>query len=150
MSQRTIRVGLMGLATLVAIALAIVAAVAGALPGRDAGSGRDTGSGRELVLVARGMAFYLPGSNQPNPTLRVAPGERIRVRLVNDEAGVLHDVAVDALDFSVPAFRERGERSAWLTAPAQPGRHEYVCTFHRAMMRGELEVSAEIPTTAGR
>ena len=97
---------------------------------------------RELVLYARGMAFYLPGSDAPNPTLRVAAGERVRVTVVNDDPGVKHDLAVAALKLTIePLATTPGSRgSAVLEAPALPGRYPYVCTFHAQMMRGVLEV----------
>jgi hypothetical protein len=97
---------------------------------------------RELVLYARGMAFYLPGSDAPNPTLRVAAGERVRVTVVNDDPGVKHDLAVAALGLTIePLATTPGSRgSAVLEAPALPGRYSYVCTFHAQMMRGVLEV----------
>lgn len=97
---------------------------------------------RELVLYARGMAFYLPGSDAPNPTLRVAAGERVRVTVVNDDPGVKHDLEVATLEFTIePLATTPGSRgSAVLLAPSLPGRHSYVCTFHARMMRGVLEV----------
>jgi plastocyanin len=88
------------------------------------------------------MAFYLPGSDAPNPTLRVAAGERVRVTVVNDDPGVKHDLAVAALKLTIePLATTPGSRgSAVLEAPALPGRYPYVCTFHAQMMRGVLEV----------
>lgn len=97
---------------------------------------------RELVLYARGMAFYLPGSDAPNPTLRVASGERVRVTVVNDDPGVRHDLAIAALGLTIePLATTPGSRgSVVLAAPVVPGRYPYVCTFHAQMMRGVLEV----------
>ena len=111
-----------------------------AFTGGAAGAG--AGQERELVLYARGMAFYLPGSDAPNPTLRVAAGERVRVTVVNDDPGVKHDLAVAALGLAIePLATTPGSRgSAVLEAPALPGRYPYVCTFHAQMMRGVLEV----------
>ncbi len=107
-----------------------------------AGAGAGAGQERELVLYARGMAFYLPGNDAPNPTLRVAAGERVRVTVVNDDPGVKHDLAVAALELTIePLATTPGSRgSAVLEAPALPGRYPYVCTFHAQMMRGVLEV----------
>ncbi|HVS15137.1 MAG TPA: hypothetical protein VMV46_14510 [Thermoanaerobaculia bacterium] len=142
MSRRTLRLGLAGSALLVSLAIAIAAAVAGASTARSAPE-------REITLIARDMAFFVSGSDEVNPTLRLAPGERVRMRLVNEEAGVLHDLLVEGLGFEIPAFRETGERVGVLVAPREPGRHEYVCSLHRLMMRGVLEVSAsgQAPTT---
>jgi plastocyanin len=143
MSRRTVRLGLAGTALLVALSVAIAAGLAGASAGARPPE-------RELTLVARDMGFYLPNGDQPNPTLRLAPGERVKVRLVNQEAGILHDLLVESLGFDIPAFREAGERVAWLEAPAEPGRYEYVCSLHRRMMRGVIEVGDGGRETATR
>ena len=97
---------------------------------------------REVTLHARGMAFYLPGSNLPNPTLHVTAGDSVRVTVVNDDPGVRHDLAVENLGLTIaPLATTPGSRgSATFEAPALPGRYPYVCTFHAQMMRGVLEV----------
>jgi len=97
---------------------------------------------REITLHARGMAFYMPGSDAPNPTLRVKAGESVRVTVVNDDPGVKHDLVVEKLGLTIaPLATTLGSRgSATLKAPALPGRYPYVCTFHAQMMRGVLEV----------
>jgi len=97
---------------------------------------------REVTLHARGMAFYLPGSDVPNPTLQVAAGERVRVVVINDDPGVKHDLAVAKLGLAIaPLGTALGSRgTATLEAPSLPGRYPYVCTFHAQMMRGVLEV----------
>ena len=49
----------------------------------------------EIILVARGMTFYLDGEpGTPNPTLEVKAGERVRVVLRNQDRGMTHDFAV--------------------------------------------------------
>jgi plastocyanin len=99
---------------------------------------------REITLHARDMAFYLPGGTVPNPTLRLAAGEEVRFTLVNDEAGMQHDLAVDGTGVLVEplpvAVGSRG--SARFVAPGQPGRYPYLCTLHGQMMRGTVEVVA--------
>ena len=162
MSRRTIRLGLAGTVLLVALSVAIAAAVAGASAGTGAPERQLTVPERQLTvperqltvperqltLVARDMGFYLPGGEEANPTLRLAPGERVEVRLVNREPGVLHDLLMEGLGFEIPAFREAGERVAVLQAPMTPGRHEYLCSLHRRMMRGVVVVGgAGVETT---
>lgn len=104
-------------------------------------TGRAT-SEREVTLHARGMAFYLPGSDAPNPTLQVTACERVRVTVVNDDPGVKHDLAMERLGVAIAplATTVGSQSSATFEAPALPGRYPYVCTFHSQMMRGVLEV----------
>ena len=105
-------------------------------------TGGSTAAEREITLHARGMAFYMPGSDAPNPTLRVTAGESVRVTVVNDDPGVKHDLIVEKLGLTIaPLATTLGSHgSATLEAPALPGRYPYVCTFHAQMMRGVLEV----------
>ena len=42
---------------------------------------------RELTLIARGMAFYLPGDPTPNPRLIAGRGETLRITLRNEDRG---------------------------------------------------------------
>jgi plastocyanin len=98
-------------------------------------------SKREIVLVARDMAFYLPDGSTPNPTIQVSPGESIRLRLINEDRGMLHDWAVDAWGTTTGLIRgDGGSASVVFTAPDQTGDHEYVCSTHAVLMRGRVEV----------
>lgn len=99
---------------------------------------------RTITLLARGMAFYLPGESTPNPRLVVARGEKVRFVLRNEDQGIPHDLAVEDGDGepeSTRVVRGAGE-SVTLTfrAPEERGEVPYVCTFHSRMMRGVLEV----------
>ena len=76
---------------------------------------------REVSLVARDMAFYADGGSTANPVLHARPGERLRITVINNAPGMVHD-----LD-----HRRRPNRDALLTAgqvasieftaPAEPG-----------------------------
>jgi plastocyanin len=99
------------------------------------------GQTREIVLVARQMAYYVEGQTTPNPTLRVAPRERVRLVLRNEDPGMTHDLTLGSLKVSVPAIAAQGRSSVEFRAPAEPGRHRYVCTPHAKMMFGTLEVT---------
>ncbi len=119
--------------------LLILALVAGALSFAMAAASKQRP--REIVLVARDMAFYLEGDPSPNPTLVVAPGESVRLRLVNRDRGMLHDWAVDAWRTSTRLLPGDGSSDAVVfTAPGERGEHEYVCSTHAVLMRGRLEV----------
>ena len=98
---------------------------------------------REIVLVARGMAFYLENDPRtPNPTIEVTAGERVRVVLKNEDRGMTHDFAVPALDTGMDLLRWNDVGEVTFTVPPQPGTYAYVCNPHRLMMQGVIRVAA--------
>ena len=102
---------------------------------------------REIELLARDMTFYLAGDTQagPNPTLWLEAGEEVRIVLRNQDPGITHNFAVTAWNVSMKAFQGEGApRSVLVRAPQRPGRFEYVCTPHSAMMAGVIEVVASV------
>ncbi len=98
---------------------------------------------REITLVAKDMRFYVRGSDVPNPTLHLRAGETVRLVLVNEERGMLHDVAVPDLRFALEPIKggDGARASGLLEVPPRPGRHQYVCTMHALTMKGSLEVA---------
>ena len=116
-------------------ALAVVMLLVALIP---ALSGTHT---REIVLVVRGMAFYVDGDfSNPNPTLHVRAGERVRVVLRNEERGIVHDFAVPAVGAAVKPLRWNQSGEVVLKVPDTPGSYEYECQPHRLMMHGLLQV----------
>ena len=95
---------------------------------------------REITLVARNMAFYLDGSDVPNPVLTMRAGETVRIVLRNEDVGMKHTFEIGAWDQAVPSTRGGRTASAVIEVPNRPGRHEYVCGPHPALMRGLVEV----------
>jgi plastocyanin len=92
----------------------------------------------EIRLVAKSMTYYADGSEDPNPTLRLVPGEQVRVTIRNDDRGMSHD-------FGIPVFRvgtgivEFGtEKSVTFKVPDNPSAATYICTPHSAMMSGRI------------
>jgi hypothetical protein len=96
---------------------------------------------REIVLVARGMAFYVEGSNDPNPTLVLTRGEQVRVIVRNEDPGITHGFGVSSLAARVDGIRPGTSAGVSLRAPDQLGRYEYVCPPHAVMMKGTLLVT---------
>ena len=96
---------------------------------------------REVVIVARNMSFYNEDGTRSNPTVRVKVGERVRITLVNEDAGFDHDLAIPAWSVGTPISRGVGRTSAVFQAPDKPGRTDYVCSKHVSMMAGQIEVS---------
>ncbi len=94
----------------------------------------------EIRLVTRDMTFYLEGQVEPNPTLRLRAGEKVRLVLRNEDAGMTHDFAVPG--WQAVTKRIEGGESASISfrAPEQPTSLGYVCRPHAAMMRGMILV----------
>jgi plastocyanin len=117
---------------LVAMALLVVALIPVMTQARPA---------REIHLVAKGMAFYLDGEpSLANPTLELAPGERVRIVLRNDEQGMAHDFAVSELSVATGRLEWRQQGEVTFVVPDRPGPYEYVCQPHRLLMRGVIRV----------
>jgi hypothetical protein len=96
---------------------------------------------REIVLVARGMAFYRLGDpTAANPPIRLNAGERVRIVLRNEDRGITHDFAVPALDAALDGIDWNEEEDVTFDVPTAPGRYEYFCRPHMLMMRGEIIV----------
>lgn len=120
-------------------AVFVVAVLAATLLPMIASSG--TGELREIRLVARDMAFYMDGVDEPNPTIVLRPGEQVRIRVRNEDAGMRHDFAVKAWTIASRMLENRGEEDTVLVrAPAERGTTTYTCTPHPKMMSGTLRV----------
>lgn len=107
---------------------------------------------REIRIVARQMSFYVDGGAAANPAIVVKPGERLRLTLVNEDAGLDHDFAVPAWPLTTPLLDGTGTTTIVFDAPREPGITEYVCSRHVSMMTGTIEVVApgRTPTSSSR
>jgi plastocyanin len=97
---------------------------------------------REVTLVARGMTFALP--DQPdaaNPVLRLHAGERVRLVLRNEAAGLVHDVAIPAWGVATAAVQAGQTVETTFVVPEGSGPVEYQCRPHAAMMTGRIDVA---------
>jgi plastocyanin len=123
---------LIGLAGAVVFSIATIAAI---VPKKDSANNI-----HEIRLVVRDMTYYAEGSSDPNPTLTVRRGERVKIVLRNDEPGMTHDFAVRAWNART-ARLERGEEGVvQFTAPDRAGLDTYSCTPHAEMMQGTIRV----------
>jgi plastocyanin len=104
-------------------------------------SGAD--AAREIVVEARGMAFYVDGSGAVNPVIQANPGELLRVTVRNADPGLVHDFAVASLGVALRPIQAGATGSVVFRAPWEEGTYEYVCQPHAQMMRGRLEVSRD-------
>ena len=95
----------------------------------------------ELTLTARDMAFYLGDDHTPNPTLEFGRGQRVRIHFVNEDQGVLHDLALPGLALSTGLVEGDGSRmTLTFRTPRERLSTTYACTPHRAMMSAVLEI----------
>jgi plastocyanin len=101
---------------------------------------------REVVVVARQMSFYVDDGVTANPTIRVSPGERVRLTLISADPGFDHDFSIAAWGVSTPMLHGAGRTSIVIQVPETAGTTTYVCSIHASMMSGVIEVVA--PSTA--
>lgn len=94
---------------------------------------------RELTLVAKDMAYYLDGKGEPNPTLELLSGQRIRLTFINRDKGILHDLVLPELGLASEKI-SYGQATALQFKLKEPGWFEYLCSLHPVMMRGKLAV----------
>jgi plastocyanin len=104
------------------------------------GADNDT-SAREIHLVAKDMTFYLEGQSEPNPTLFVHPGERLRIVFRNADIGMSHDFVIRSWRVNTRLLKGKAEDAIELTVPTTRGTHVYSCTPHAEMMSGNLVVN---------
>jgi plastocyanin len=93
---------------------------------------------REIVLVVRNMAFYLEGSEEPNPTIVLKASEHVRITVKNQESGITHALSIVPFRASIDRIEPGSTRGMQFQAPGKPGRYEYVCPPHAQMMKGVL------------
>lgn len=104
---------------------------------------RPTGAAapREIRVVAKDMAFFVEGDPAANPTLRFKAGERVRLVLRNEDAGLTHDLAIGAWKVGTKTLTDKGAESAIeFRVPDERGSTPYQCTPHAQMMRGTIQV----------
>lgn len=119
---------------------AVVIIAAAAFVPLLAGDFRDERPPREIRLVVRDMAYFVDGAGPANPPLRAARGERLKLVLLNTDAGMSHDFSIPALQIQTRQLTGKGEEAIEFVAPSAAGVHEYHCTPHALMMRGTITV----------
>jgi plastocyanin len=122
------------------IAFAVATVVIAVAARFSLGAGAPDPTPRSIVLVASGMAFYVEGTTDKNPTLNVKAGERLRLVLRNDDPGVTHDFVVPDWQIATRALDGKGRDEILLTVPNRRGTTAYICKPHASMMRGTIVV----------
>jgi plastocyanin len=97
---------------------------------------------RQINLVAKDMAFYLEGDQAPNPTIRLTAGEQVRFNILNLDYGLAHNLAIDGWSVETAYLNADESAVVYVRAQEQAGRQAYVCSPHREMMRGVIEIVA--------
>ncbi|MEO7273387.1 MAG: hypothetical protein ABIX28_02710 [Vicinamibacterales bacterium] len=115
----------------------VILAVGGVVLAKKNGPGSDV---VEVRLVARDMAYFVEGRTEPNPTLRVPRGARLRVVLTNDDPGYSHNLIVSAFGVESPLIVKGTSQAIEMRVPLAPGVHAYSCGPHAEMMRGNIAV----------
>lgn len=99
------------------------------------------GNVRDIRIVVRDMAFYVDGATEPNPTIVLRAGERVRVHLRNEDPGMRHDFAIAAWTVGTKVLEDRGEEdAASFRVPSTRGSETYRCTPHAKMMSGTIRI----------
>jgi plastocyanin len=95
---------------------------------------------QEIHLVVRNMTYYVGESATPNPTLHVAAGQRVRVRVSTTDAGIVHDFQIPAWNVGTRLLKGNDADTLEFTAPSVRGEYAYRCTPHSVMMNGTIAV----------
>jgi hypothetical protein len=98
---------------------------------------------REIVVVARDMAFFVPGTSAPNPDIAVERGEQIALTLRNEDLGIVHDFAIPGWGVETRRVDGLGSARVVFTVPDGAAAADYLCTPHAAMMFGRITVRQE-------
>lgn len=121
-----------------AIAVAVAAMAMTLLPMVASSGANDV---RTIDIVVRDMAFYVNDGKAPNPEITLKAGERVRVRVRNEDAGMRHDFTIKAWTIGTKMLDDRGEEDVIeFRAPEAPGIGSYTCTPHPKMMTGTIRV----------
>lgn len=97
---------------------------------------------RDISVVARGMTFEIAGqSNAANTDIAVTAGERLRITVRNEAAGIAHDFAIPEWGVATPLLATGESAQLLVDVPSGAGEASYQCNPHAQMMRGTIRVS---------
>ena len=121
------------------IAVVVAVAVSGAVMLPRIVSSRE--AVRDVTVVVRNMAYYVDGENTPNPALRFAAGEQVRLTLRNEDRGMSHDFSVKSWGVATKVLDGKGQDTVTFRVPrGSNGSTSYTCTPHTAMMNGAIVI----------
>ena len=127
------------MAKYIRIAVVVAVATAGAVMLPRIVSSRE--AVREVTLVVRNMTYYVDGESTPNPQLRFAAGEQVRVTLRNEDRGMSHDFSIKSWGVATKVLDGKGQDTISFRVPrGSNAATAYTCTPHTAMMNGAIVV----------
>ena len=97
------------------IAVVVAVAVSGAVMLPRIVSSRE--AVRDVTVVVRNMAYYVDGENTPNPALRFAAGEQVRLTLRNEDRGMSHDFSVKSWGVATKVLDGKGQDTVTFRVP---------------------------------
>jgi plastocyanin len=92
----------------------------------------------EIRVVAKNMTYYADGTTDPNPPIRLVPGEQVRVTFRNEDRGMLHDFGIPAFGVGSGVVEYGTEKSFVFKVPENASSATYICTPHSVMMSGRI------------
>ena len=96
---------------------------------------------RAVTVVVRNMTYYLDGQDTPNPSLKFAAGERVRLTLRNEDAGMSHDFNIRPWNVGTKVLEGKGQDTVTFRVPSRSeAPATYTCTPHAAMMSGSIVI----------
>ena len=96
------------------------------------------GQTHEIRVVAKNMTYYADGGADPNPPIRLVPGEQVRVTFRNEDRGMAHDFRIPAFGVGTGVVGYGTEKSFVFKVPESGSPATYICTPHSAMMSGRI------------
>ena len=112
------------------IAVVVAVAVSGAVMLPRIVSSRE--AVRDVTVVVRNMAYYVDGENTPNPALRFAAGEQVRLTLRNEDRGMSHDFSVKSWGVATKVLDGKGQDTVTFRVPrGSNGSTSYLYPAHR-------------------
>jgi plastocyanin len=92
----------------------------------------------EIRVVAKNMTYYADGTDDPNPPIRLIPGQQVRITFRNDDRGMAHDFGIPAFSVGTGIVEFGTQKSVTFKVPDNPSAATYTCTPHSAMMSGRI------------
>lgn len=95
-----------------------------------------TDGAKEITLFTKEMSF-----SGENPILFLQPGQLARLKIRNEDKGILHDFVIQGLDSLTSGLLQFGDEKVLSFKFLEEGEYTYFCSVHPQMMRGKIIVN---------